>query len=91
MTDSRAALEACLREPLDVLVTDYEMPGLNGAELISRIRAQLGGDLPIIVLTGTSFTEVPGADVVIHKPAEIDDIVATIATAIHSKVRGVVA
>lgn len=91
ITDPRRALSLVLQEPFDVLVTDYEMPGLDGAELIARVRTKLGSALPIIVLTGTSFTEVPGADIVIHKPADTQQIVETIVTAIREKVQGVVA
>jgi len=28
----------------DVLVTDYEMPGMNGEELCTRVRTELGND-----------------------------------------------
>lgn len=46
------ALLAAGEKP-DVLVTDYEMPGLNGLALINAVRARPAlRDLPVILLTG---------------------------------------
>ncbi|MCX6630941.1 MAG: response regulator [Candidatus Solibacter sp.] len=55
----------------DVIVTDYRMPGMNGGELIQRIR-QLDPDARIILLSGfvepLGLTEQnTGADAVITK------------------------
>lgn len=36
--DSREALESIIRNPPDLLVTDYHMPGMNGYELLREIR-----------------------------------------------------
>lgn len=57
--------------PFDVVVTDYRMPRMDGAELIQRIR-QLKPNTRIILLSGfvdpLGLTEqVTGADVVIAK------------------------
>jgi CheY-like chemotaxis protein len=57
--------------PFDVVVTDYRMPRMNGAELIQRIR-QLKPTARIILLSGfvdpLGLTEqATGADVVIAK------------------------
>ena len=68
--------ESC---PFDVVVTDYRMPRMNGAELIQRIR-QLNPHARIILLSGfvdpLGLTEeVTGADIVIakssHEPAHL--------------------
>ncbi|MBI4976316.1 MAG: sigma-54-dependent Fis family transcriptional regulator [Spirochaetes bacterium] len=37
-TDPRAALDAIIKEPPDVIITDVNMPYINGIELFSRIR-----------------------------------------------------
>ena len=38
--------------PADLIITDYKMPGMNGAEFIRRLRRiPLGADVPVIVLT----------------------------------------
>ena len=41
----------------DVIVTDYQMPGMDGLELLSRLKAQRI-DLPVIIFTGRGREEV---------------------------------
>ena len=64
-------------EPKDIraIVTDLQMPGMDGFELIERIRAhELHAGLPIIVITGSTDPRVPervrvqGANAVFAKP-----------------------
>jgi CheY-like chemotaxis protein len=46
--------------PLAAIVTDLEMRGMDGFELIERVRAHpLQGSVPIIVITGSSDPEAP--------------------------------
>jgi diguanylate cyclase (GGDEF)-like protein/PAS domain S-box-containing protein len=50
--DPVAALEWLAHNPADLLVTDYNMPGMDGAALASRVRGlPLGSNIPIIVIT----------------------------------------
>src|ERR1700691_5883436 len=49
--DSETALRRVQEEKWDLLLTDIEMPGMNGLELLDRVRVLLP-DLPIAVLTG---------------------------------------
>ena len=46
-----AALAAIGPEPIDLLVTDYRMPDMNGRELISAVRVRQPG-LKALVVTG---------------------------------------
>jgi CheY-like chemotaxis protein len=67
------ALHLLEREKIDLVVTDFRMPHMDGVQLISRVR-QLHGDLPIILLSGfvepLGLTEQStGADVVLAKSA----------------------
>ena len=57
------------------IVTDLQMPGMDGFELIERVRAhKLHAGLPIIVITGSTDPRVPervrvqGANAVFEKP-----------------------
>ena len=78
------ALERFQREKFDLVVTDYKMPGMNGVELISRIR-QMRPEVPVILLSGFADTlgltqEDTGADAVIQKNAhEVPHLVRAVA------------
>lgn len=51
-----SAWEVVQRDPPDLLITDQEMPGLTGLELVSRIRKlQAVTNLPVILLTARAF------------------------------------
>ena len=67
------ALELFAAQPVDLVITDFRMPAMDGVELITRIR-QVRPDLPIILLSGfvepLGLTEQStGADVVLSKSA----------------------
>lgn len=54
VASGEAALRAIAKKAPDVVVLDYEMPGLNGAEVCARIRASESleiSELPVIMLT----------------------------------------
>lgn len=44
-----AALEA--RDDIDLVITDYRMPGMDGLSLLRRIRER-SSDLPVMIMTG---------------------------------------
>ncbi len=51
-SDPAAALSWIDGHPADLVITDYKMPGMNGAEFIRRLRSvPVGADVPVIVLT----------------------------------------
>ena len=51
--DARKAVEHLERTPCDVVVTDLNMPGMDGLELVNAVR-DLYPDLPVLVVTGFS-------------------------------------
>jgi putative two-component system response regulator len=54
-TDPRAALEAVRSEGCDLLITDVDMPGMTGLELIAACRDdERARDVPIVVLTAST-------------------------------------
>ncbi len=57
-TDGEEAWEKLQKDNFDVLVTDIEMPRLNGLELAKRVRADARlAELPIMALTSLSSEE----------------------------------
>jgi len=55
-TGGKAALRTLETEPVDCVILDLEMPGMDGFEVLETIRAR-GWDLPVIVYTGTGSFE----------------------------------
>ena len=51
VADGRTALAALANRKPDMILVDFAMPGLNGAELIAKARAILPG-LPCLLITG---------------------------------------
>lgn len=59
-TDPTAVPERIRDEPIDCLVSDYEMPELDGLELLRIVRDR-NPDLPVILYTGKGTEEVAAA------------------------------
>lgn len=76
------ALEKLAEQPVDVLVSDMRMPGIDGAELLSRV-AQLYPDTVRLVLSGQSehekiFRAIGPAHQFMSKPCESEVLINTI-------------
>lgn len=77
------ALRLHAERPADLIITDYFMPELNGAELIRELR-RAGDKVPVVALTAATIGEEQkdlyeaGADSVIAKPLDIDTLSAVI-------------
>ena len=69
----------------DLLVVDYAMPDMTGAEVISRARA-LVGDLPVILATGyadmAAVERLAGKPAILRKPFDINSLGAAVAGAL---------
>lgn len=50
------ALAAAIQEKPDIIVTDFQMPGMTGIELIEAVRQNPEvADVPVIILTARGF------------------------------------
>ncbi len=49
--DGDAALNIIDRETVDMIISDMNMPGINGLELIRILREERGMDVPVMLLT----------------------------------------
>jgi len=85
--DGPTALAIAAERPPDVAVTDLKMPGMDGVELLSKLREQ-DADLPVIVVT--AFGEVAsavramraGADDYLTKPVDFDALLLSLERAL---------
>ena len=79
--DSGDALHRIETEPWDLLITDIELPGMTGLELLDRVRQHLH-DLPVAVLTGNPTVDYAvsalrnSAGEFLQKPIVAADLVA---------------
>ncbi len=73
---AKNALKLLQREPFDVIVSDYQMPGMNGLELLEKIREN-DQDIAFIIFTGKGREEVVikalnlGADYYLQKGGDV--------------------
>lgn len=77
--NGKNALELFDREPFDVVITDYKMPGMTGDELALALKARVP-DQPIIMLTAhaemikTEAVPLTGVDQLVSKPFQFDEL-----------------
>ena len=62
------------REPYNLILVDWKMPGIDGVETTRQIRAAVGDETPIIILTSYSWEDImdeareAGVDTFVAKP-----------------------
>src|SRR5258705_1114832 len=86
-TNVPEALAALARGPIDLIISDYRMPGLSGLEFLELLRAE-GKDIPLIMLTGYATIEhavaaiKAGAADYITKPMQPEQLEHAVSTAL---------
>ena len=65
----REAVEALVREPFDMLLSDLDLPDGTGVDLIRQIRLEHGLDIPAVALTGFGMED----DIARCRQAGFDD------------------
>ncbi len=84
-TDPQAAQAALRADPggIDLLVTDYNMPGYSGLDLLRQAKA-IRPDLPVALASGYVTPELEsraiaeGADALIYKPNDVNELCETV-------------
>jgi signal transduction histidine kinase/CheY-like chemotaxis protein len=83
--DGEAGLAEARRGHPDLIITDYLMPGMTGAELMLRAR-EVFPDVPMIIATGyadmKAIEQVLGDDILLRKPFQLSDLATSVAQAL---------
>ncbi len=86
------AFELACREKPDIIVTDFQMPVMTGAELVARLRQnQETKDVPVIMLTARSFAieddekEALGISQFLSKPFSPKELLRSIEDILYQK------
>lgn len=88
-TDSAAALAAMAEKPFDIVVTDLKMEGIDGIEVLKRVRA-MNPNTRVIIITGyaspdtAELAEQEGVFAFLAKPFRLDELKQVIYRAIES-------
>jgi two-component system, chemotaxis family, sensor histidine kinase and response regulator WspE len=90
-SNGMAALRTLREKSIDLVLTDWAMPGMNGGELITMMkRDERLREIPTIVLTGHDTEEErcqarrAGCDHFLVKPVRRDDLQRTINELLHA-------
>lgn len=76
--DPQAALQILENAPVDLVITDFQMPGMNGRELGVRAR-QMRPELPVLIVSAYRTELVSGEDFeTLEKPFSLDQMAAAI-------------
>jgi len=65
---------------IDLILTDHNMPGMNGAEFVTSLRS-FAPDVPVLVISGMAEAEDEYAQLGVHfrlKPLMPDDLLAIV-------------
>ncbi len=86
--DGLEALAVCRAQMPDVVLLDWAMPVMDGREFLRALRAEPGGDAPVVIFCSArdapdeiSAALADGADEYIMKPFDSDIIAAKFAEA----------
>ncbi len=88
--DGNTAVATLLERPFDVVLSDIQMPGMTGVELLSIVRAH-ELDVPVILMTGAPTVETAmeavslGATHYLQKPTPMDVLLRAIDKALRRR------
>jgi DNA-binding response OmpR family regulator len=80
--NGRSALAIARRERPALVITDRNMPGIDGMDLLRRLRSSpLTSNIPVVIMSSTR-PSIEGTERVpfLAKPFDLDDMLATVAT-----------
>jgi DNA-binding NtrC family response regulator len=92
--NGRIALDIAAREPVDAVLLDLRVPGMDGLEILRRLRAAPTGAAPVAILTAYATADNTieamrlGAFDHLTKPIGRDDLVSLMSRMLRSRAKG---
>ncbi len=91
-SDAVEALAMAVKDPPDLALVDYRMPGMDGAELYQELNAALGDRCPRILFISATPSDVVAKSVerwgrpagYVKKPFHLDDLARIVGDALAS-------
>ncbi len=91
-SDAVEALALAVKDPPDLALVDYRMPGMDGAELYQEMRAALGDRCPRILFISATPADIVAKSVerwgrpagYVKKPFHLDDLIRVVGDALAS-------
>lgn len=81
---AEVSLQAGGHDTFDLILSDIDMPGMDGMELFTKLRKELGVKVPIVAVTALAISGdrerilMHGFDAYISKPINLDELEATL-------------
>jgi len=91
--DATEALDALARRRFDVVLADYQLPGMSGLELLAALRGT-DADFPLILYSALMTPELArqakdfGVTAVLEKPVSLDRLLVTVRAALPAEKGG---
>lgn len=88
--NGKAALDAMSRKPADIIVLDLGLPGMDGFDVLSALRAK-GSTVPVVVLSSRTDESGKvraldmGADDYVSKPFGVEELLARLRAALRHR------
>jgi CheY-like chemotaxis protein len=77
--DGRQALDVARSSLPRMILLDLMMPVMDGYEFLAERAKHVSlVDIPVVVITASGTRSVPGASGVLHKPFNVDDLLAVV-------------
>jgi len=85
--DGAEAFQMAVASPPDLVVADYTMPKMNGADLVRAIRSSTLRALPVLAVASTQQSESEmleaGANMYLSKPIDEPRLISSVCSLLH--------
>jgi CheY-like chemotaxis protein len=86
-TDGVMALEQAMQQPTPLVITDYNLPGMNGLQLTAALKAHAPATR-VVLLSGNISPDLArrarerGVDYIVGKPFQVDSLIEIVRAAL---------